>query len=84
MVGRDNIFFIGMGFTFSLNILFLFENGKPVNFLKVKSSMDAEVEDYYKFYSLECGLNQRRYYNPGDKSILVSYSKNGYYPSGHP
>ena len=23
------IFFIGMGFTFSLNILFLFENGKP-------------------------------------------------------
>ncbi len=45
--------------------------------------MDAEVEDYYKFYSLECGLNQRRYYNPGDKSILVSDSKNGYYPSGH-
>ena len=45
------IFFIGKVFTFSLNILFLFENGKPV---AARSEWDLHSQKEYLFW--ECKL----------------------------
>ena len=48
---RDNILFIGIGFTFSLKILFLFENGKPV---AASSECDPHSQkEYIRFESVE-------------------------------